>query len=231
MAISQKHLFWEALIIAIFIFGLGIFGGVILENWRTGKISELYQNSEIEILDAKLQTEIYSAGDFNCDVAIRENVKFAGRIYEEALILGNYMGASRLTDKQIRVQHKKYDLLRAMLFTNSMYIKEKCNATYHNVVYLYQFNKHDTATVQKQNVFSRILMELKEEYGGDILLIPMAADNNITSIEIILDRYNIYQEDLPLILIDEKIKVTEIEDKAEIEKYFQLNKTEVIKLK
>ena len=53
---SQKSTFWQALIITVLIFGVGVFLGVVLENWRTSKISDLYQKSELDLLDIKLQS-------------------------------------------------------------------------------------------------------------------------------------------------------------------------------
>jgi len=93
---SQKHVFWQALLITILIFSIGIVLGIVLENWRTSKISTLAENSQLDFLDIKLQSEIYSSDEFNCQVAVNENFKFAEQIYEEAKILDRYESASRL---------------------------------------------------------------------------------------------------------------------------------------
>jgi len=44
MESKNKHVFWEALIIAIFIFAVGILLGYLMELNRTSKIISLYQN-------------------------------------------------------------------------------------------------------------------------------------------------------------------------------------------
>jgi len=212
---SQKHAFWQALVATLFIFGIGIFVGVLLENSRIGKISEIFYESEINLLDIRLQNEIYSKGNFNCKLAIQENTKFADKIYEEGKILDEYEKASRLNPEKLAIEHKKFDILRAMLLLNSLEIKENCNNSYHNVIYFYQYNNPRLDLKSKQNVFSRLLGELKQKYGEKIFLIPMAADNDISSINILLDRYEIGLEDLPVILIDEKIKITELQSVEE----------------
>lgn len=214
---SQKNVFWEALLVTILIFGIGVLVGVILENWRTSKISYLYEQSEIELLDIRLQNEIYSLGDFDCETAVEENMKFADRVYEEARILGRYEKARRLTES-LKLQHKKYDVLRALLWLNSIKIKKQCKTDYHNIVYIYNYNEPSIETKAKQSVFSNILSDLKQKRGNEVMLIPMAGDNDLSSINIMMDLYNITESELPVILIDEKIKITELQTVEDIEK-------------
>lgn len=213
---SQKHVFWQALIACLIIFNFGIFLGYMLENARVGKVSKLYAESELALLDIKIQSELYNLQDVNCNIAIKENINFANKVYEEAKILQKYEDASRLTES-IKLQHKKYDLLRTLFWVNSMKIKKQCNASYHNLVYFYKYNSPDLEEKAEQTVFSRLLGELKEKYGNEIMLIPIAADNNITAVNILKESYNITI--LPTILIDEKVKITKLESIEEIEKY------------
>jgi len=220
MANSQKNAFWQALITTVLIFGIGVFLGVIIENWRTNQISDLYESSELNLLDIKLQTEIYSLGNFNCDKAVEENIAFADKIYEEAKQLERYEKANKLTQENLVIQHKKYDLLRTTLFLNSIKIKNKCNNQYFEVVYFYDFNEPTYQLKAKQGVFSRLLEQLKEEKGGEILLIPIAGDTDITAITILLEKYNIKEDELPVILINRKTKITEIQTIEDLLKYF-----------
>lgn len=171
------------------------------------------------MLDIRLQSEIFSTGKFNCQEAIKENIKFADRIYEEASLLENYEKASRLSE-ELKLSHKKYDILRTILFLNSAAIKEKCNSSYQNVVYFYKLNNLDIDTKTKEDVFSRLLKDLKDQKKDEIILIPIAADNNISSVNLILTNYNISQKDLPLILIDGKIKIKELKNINDLIKYF-----------
>jgi len=219
---SQKNVFWEALLVTIFIFGIGIFIGVVLENWRTAKISDLYQQSEIDFLDIKLQNEIYFGGNFNCEFAVNENMKFADRIYEEAKLLEKYENARRLTESLI-VQHKKYDILRAMLFLNSVKLREKCGDFYDEIVYFYlpDYDNSRLDIKAKQQAFSRILEEIKQKKGESVLLIPIAANKDVSSINMILDMYNISKNELPIILINEKIKIIDLNDIKDIEQYLK----------
>jgi hypothetical protein len=212
---SQKNVFWEALLVTILIFGIGILAGFFLENMRTNQINSLFQQSEIDLLDIRLQNEIYSDLEFNCDIAIEENLNFANRIYEEAQKLEKYLEASRLSE-EILIQHKKYDLLRIMLLLNSEKIIQKCNDSYSEVVYFYNLETEELTAKAKQNVFSKILLEVKEKFGGKILLVPVGVSDEVSSINLILDKYNVSRQDLPVILINQEIKITEVENVDQI---------------
>jgi hypothetical protein len=217
---SEKHVFWQALIVTLIVFNFGIFLGYMLENSRVGKVSSLYAESELALLDVKIQSELFDFDIINlsCDTAIKENINFANRVYEEAKILQKFEDASKISES-IRLQHKKYDLLRTLFWINSIKIKKNCNASFHDLVYFYQYNNPTLEQKAKQNVFSNLLGELKENYGGEIMLIPIAGDNNITSIDLFLEMYNVTS--LPTILIDEKTKVTELTNLEELKKYLK----------
>ena len=207
---SQKHVFWQAFLVTVLLFGIGVFLGIVLENARVGKINTLYQISEVNLLDVQLQNQIYSLNEFNCSNAVKENIYFADRIFEEAKQLERYETSSRLTESII-LQHKKYDLLRTILFLNSIKIKEICKGhDYSEVVYFYSYDDTTYDVRAQQSVFSRLLKELKEEKGDKVLLIPIAADTNLSAVNIILNTYDISYEELPVILIDRKIKINEI---------------------
>lgn len=212
---SRKNAFWQAFLVTILIFGIGIFAGIIIENIRTSAIQNVYQISEVDLLDMRLQSDL-STGNFSCNLLIDENFKFADRIYQEAQVLDKYSNAARLTNG-ILFEHKKYDVLRAMLFSNSLNIQKKCNSTYHNVLYFYDYTNPSVDVRAKQNVFSKLLLQLKETEGSNVLLIPMAADNELSSVDILLRTYNITQSDLPVIIVDQKTKLTSIETVQDLE--------------
>ncbi|GBE20528.1 MAG TPA: hypothetical protein ENG87_00120 [Candidatus Pacearchaeota archaeon] len=211
--ISQKHVFWEALIITICVFGIGILLGVWVENARTDKIAEMYVSSELEMLDVRLQTSILDMGDINCDNVVKENLEFADRIYFEAITLSKYENSNELTD-DIVLQHKKYDLLRTQLWLNSIKIKERCNPDYVNIVYFYEYIDPSLDKKSRQGVFSKVLEDVKDVKNEEVILIPIAADLNIVSLELLKSRYGI--DELPTILIDENVKITNLNSPDEI---------------
>ncbi len=214
---EQKHIFWQALIVALIMFNFGIFMGYMLEKSRIEKIDVLYAESELQLFDARVQTDIAFLKDIDCNILIKENLKFADRIYEEAKILQKYEDASRISDALI-LRHKKYDLLRTQAWLNSINLKEKCNASHKIVVYLYEYSRELGIELKaKQNIFSRKLADIKEKFGDAVLLLPIAGNINISSINILRSRYNLTE--LPTILIEEKVKISTLDELKEIENY------------
>jgi len=212
---SQKWNFLYALIITLVVFNLGIFFGYKLETSRINQISDWAFQAELETLDQQAQAGAFDVvGDLNCTKLIDGNIAFADRIYQEALKIDDYEKANRFNN-DITLQHKRYDLLRTLFWMNSIKIKNKCNADYHTVVYIYQYNAPSLDTKSKQSVFSNKLGELKNKYGDKIMLIPIAGDNDILSIELLKDKYSVTE--LPVILVEEAAKFTEIDDLDNIE--------------
>jgi len=212
---SNKNVFWEALLVAIFIFAIGLIMGVVFENSRTQNIQNLYSDSDIQLLNLKIQSQLFSLPGFNCSQAIAENIKFGDQIFSEALLLQKYEDSQTITDS-LRQEHRKYDLLRTMFWLNSIDIKQKCGNSFHTVVYLYKYDS-DLNTQAQQTTFSRALSDLKDKYGDEIVLIPIAGNMDLSSTQSLMDYLGITQ--LPVVIIDEKTKITAIQDMKDIEKY------------
>lgn len=215
---SQKHVFWEALILAIFIFASGILLGYFVEQSRTNKIITAYQEAELNLLDVQIQQNLYSQESFDCNQAIKETIDFADKTYEKAKILEKYGDSARLTEGII-FQHKKYDLLRVILWTNSMIIKEKCEQELHTVVYFYYYDPRVSSSRDQdleavQDAFSKYLAEVKQEYGNKVILIPIAGNLDINSVSFLKETYNI--QTLPSVLVDEELKIDNMNDLNQI---------------
>jgi len=213
---AQKHIFWEALILTIFIFAFGILMGYLLESNRTSRIIESYQQSELDLLDVKIQDTIFSLEDFDCELATKETINFADRVYEEAKILDRFEESATLSEGIIR-QHKKYDLLRTSLWINTIKIKKECEEDFHTVIYFYNYRSEDLDISSTQNVFSKYLSELKKEYGNKIILISIAGNLKINSINFLKSTYGV--DSLPTILIDEEYKIQDLDSLDKIKGY------------
>jgi hypothetical protein len=213
---NQKHIFLYALILTVIVFNFGIFMGYMLEASRIDKINTLYLGAETELLDQMAQKDAMEILSLNCETLVKENIKFGDKIFDEALIIQKYEEANKI-DNDIIFQHKRFDLLRALFWINSIKIKQQCSPNYHNIVYFYKYNNPSLEQDSKQRFFSNLLQELKTEKGDNVMLIPIAADNDIPSINLLTEKYGI--KDLPVILIDEKVKVTDVKTKDDVEKY------------
>ena len=202
-------LFWKALVLTLVVFLSGVLLGFALEKNRIGEIEKEFQKIDLQWNDAKLQTLYYqNLQPRFCDSAIKENLEFADKVYEEGLRIEDYDRASFLTT-DIEHEKKKYALLKVEFWLNSIVLKEKCKADYINLVYFFA-NDPEFKVEAEQDTQAEILKDLKEEYGKDLMLIPLPIDLDISMINIMKETYNI--KTTPTLLINEKTKLEGLQD-------------------
>lgn len=212
----QIGAFWKAAVLTVVIFLLGVSLGYYIERGRISKIEKEFSETEIEWADAKLQSFYYqNIKNEECGAAIDENIIFADRVYEQGIKLQEYEDANQLSEKLL-IEKKKYALLKAEFWINSIILKEKCNASYKNLVYFFK-NNPSLGEEESQKVQSIILGNIKQKYGSEVMLVPLPYNLNISIIEIMKKTYDINK--VPTILIDEKIKLEGVKTQEEIEEY------------
>lgn len=215
---NPKNAFWQALILTIAVFLIGMFIGVAYEGNKVGEVNDYYVLSEISLMDSFALSKILDVGNFNCKVLLDSNIDFANRIYDEAIILERYETSEKLSDA-LKLAHRRYDLLRTLLWINVMGIPSECMENTSFVVYLYEYNTKDLVKKSENLVWSRILFDLKQEVGDKIILIPIAADSNLNSLEPLISEFNI--SEYPAVIIDNKHVFTEIKTVEEFKKYLK----------
>lgn len=213
---SRKHVFWEALLITVVVFFLGLLIGVAYEGGRLDKINEYYALSEISLMDILALNDAMGLSNLNCDNLLQTNINFADKIYEEARLMEKYESAGRILNSMDLV-HTKYDLMRTFLWINSIKISEKCEDEFDTVVYLYNYKTRDLTKKATQNVWSKILFDLKQKYGGDVILIPIAADSGLSSLDSILRNFEILS--YPAVIINNEHVITELSSVEDLETY------------
>ena len=213
---SKKHVFWEALLVTILIFGIGILFGISYEASRQIEIEEYYALSEISLMDITALSNVISLENMSCDALINANLEFADRIYDEAKLLELYEGAGRITE-DLKLAHKKYDLMRTLLWANSVKTFERCNKSFSIIIFLYEYETDNLAQKATQNVWGKILFDLKQKHGGKVILIPIAADSNLASLNSFIGNLEI--ETYPTVIVDDRYILNEITSLEEIEKY------------
>lgn len=214
---NPKNIFWEALLLTIIVFVFGLFLGIALENSRTNKVNEYYANSEIALTDALALSNVVYLSNSSCGDLVRTNLAFADRIYTESKILDDYDEASKLTDN-LKLINKRYDLLRTLLWVSSAKAQEECKGDFSIVVYLYEREAEELTQRATQNVWSKILKELKEEKGSDIILIPISNDKSLSSLQVLINQYKI--SSFPVVIIDGKV-ISGLKSVAELEQYIR----------
>lgn len=211
---SSKHAFWQALVFTVFIFLIGLLLGVFLENSRADKVEIDSINSELNLLDEQLRQEVIGQFSLSCEDRKNSAFRFADKIYGEALRLERYDSSSKFKDS-LEVLHKRYDLLRVLLLNEGIRFKEECGDDFHTVVYLFDYGAEDIDIESRQDFFGRLLIDLKGDHQDDILLIPIAGNLDLESVDLIKERYGV--EELPVIIIDEEKVVRDILTFEELE--------------
>ena len=223
---SKKHVFWEALLVTIIIFTIGLLIGITIEKERLDIIENYYAKSEVSLVDIMVLQKLSDTKNYDCKNLIDANIEFTNKIYEEAIILEDYENANRITEG-ITFSHQKYDLLRTFIWANMIKIFETCPKETFPIVYLYEYNTEDLEKKAKQKVWSRILYDTKMEYQNKILLLPIAADTNLSSVNAMTSQFKIKQ--FPCVIVGNEKIIYELESKDKIKNYIE-EKENIIKL-
>jgi hypothetical protein len=216
---NQKSVFLQALIVAAAIFIIGILIGVYFENLRVASMQDTFYESETKINDFELSSKIIFQSNLSCDLIQQRSISFADQIYSEALILEKYDNSNQLTQRFMPL-HKRYDLLRTILWKDIIDNKKVCKNRINTVVYLYQYSNPPLEIQGVQGAMSNYLGDLKNKYGDNITLIPIAADTGLDSLDSIRQIYNLTK--VPVIFVNEKYKVEDINDLKQIDKYLSI---------
>jgi len=210
----NKKPFWQALVFTAFVFAIGLLIGFYVESLRQNNVESSLYNAETNILDEQIREKVVQSFNISCDVLINNTFEFADRIYYDALLLEKYDGVSQFKNN-FWAMHRRYDLLRVLLWTEAISIKEVCPQRVHTLVYLYEYNSDDLGVKAMQISLSKQLMDLKNKYPYDIILIPIAVNTNVSSVNLVLEKQNVTR--FPSILIDEEKRVEGIVSLEELE--------------
>ncbi|PIN93332.1 hypothetical protein COU54_03465 [Candidatus Pacearchaeota archaeon CG10_big_fil_rev_8_21_14_0_10_31_24] len=213
--VNSKNAFWQALILAILVFGLGLIAGFFLESYRSDSVQNVLLGSEVNVLDEQLRERVIDNFNISCILVEEDLVGFADRIYHDAQKLELYDGSAKFSDSLL-ILHKRYDLLRTYLWSESVKHKDNCGSKIVTVVYIYNYKTEDDEKKARQGFYSRILLELKNKYPEKVLLIPIARDMDLSSLNLILDRYGVSES--PAIIINEDKIISNIVTFDELEK-------------
>ncbi len=215
---TTKHIFWEALLVTIVVFICGMLIGAAFEGNRLDTIEDYYTVSEISMMDILALNNLLQTNDISCESLVLANSDFADRIYEEARLLEKYEKAGKISN-DLKLAHKKYDLMRTFLWINSIKTFEKCREGYNVVVYLYEYETEDLTQKAVQNVWGKVLFDLKQEMGSSIVLIPIAVDTDLASLNTLLRDFEISQ--YPLVIINNKEMIKEISSVEDLKTYLE----------
>ena len=212
---SKKHVFWQAFFLTLLFFFLGLILGIYLEQIRIDNTNIAFYQSESSLYDSFALVKLSENPSVSCEDLKSASVDFADQIYEEAKSLEKFDKSNKLTNS-LKVVHRKYDLLRTLLWMNIISFKENCGEI-NTAVYLYEYDNKNLEIKSKQIVWSRILEDLKNEMGDNLILIPIAVDQNLVSLDYLIKTYGLTE--FPAVILNEKNIFYEHETVKELEKY------------
>jgi hypothetical protein len=199
--LGTRHAFWQALVFTIIVFGLGLVMGLFIEESRANEVQEMLLASELSFLDEQLRNRVVKDFGVGCDEAIDSTYEFADRIYWEAVKMEQYDSAHKFRDV-LKLMHKRYDLLRMMMWTEAKELRKTCGDEFHTVAYIYSYDTEDVNQRAIQISLGKVLEDFKAKYGRDVLLIPMAGNLDLESIDLMKTKFDV--SELPVVIIDER---------------------------
>jgi hypothetical protein len=222
MEMRYRYYFLEALVLTILLFIGGFLIGLSIEKSRNLELANYYISTEDEISGLADQLDISNLGKYACSELIERNFYIGDRIYQQASIFEEYENSAILTKYQLIREHRKFDVLRTLFWINSINIKKRCgNDIFYTVVYLYDYQAEEVENVAKQKVMARIASEIKENSQNKVILIPIAKNLNISSLNALLQDYkNTNESALMIVNEDKEFLYNQTE---EIRDYFEIN--------
>ncbi len=190
----------KAGIITIVVFIAGIFFGIWLDNTRLSSVRSTLTQIETDWNDARLLSQYFqSLGGESCDAALEENLAFNSKIYQDGLAIEKAIQGSGLT-AELEQEQRRYVLLQTTFWLNSIELKNKCSFSYSNVVHLFEQKDLSREQAIENKLQSSIMLDLKEKCGNKIMLIPLAADLDLSITAAVVKQHNI--EKFPAVIID-----------------------------
>lgn len=210
---NAKYVFVQALLLTIVVFVVGFYIGMSVESNRMIEINDYYIQSEVSLIDTLALDNLLEDNSVSCGLLIKANQDLLDRVYEEAILLEDFENSGKLTES-LTTFHKKYDVLRTYLWINAIKIKERCGDDFSTVVYLYNNSQEDLTKKAEQNVWSRVLYEIKQEKKEGIFLIPIDVSTGLVSLNSLIDQYGI--ETFPVVIVNEDTVFRELVTKEEV---------------
>ena len=180
--------FWKAFFFSTIIFLIGLNLGVFIENSTLDEIERAVIASEVELYDSNIRSSIIQNYNQSCDKSIKNTFLIADKIYEEVQALENLDKSSSIVSG-FNEMHKRYDLLRTQLWLDASRLKDNCDNDFNLIIYLYEYDSNDPEIVSLQMLYASITQEIKNNYREDILLIPIAHNMDLNSLNMLVDSY------------------------------------------
>ncbi len=197
---NKVNVYSKPFVITVFIFLVGVMIGIWIDTIRTGSVENSIKESEIMWEDTRLlNMYINTISEDECNIAFEENLAYNSRIYEYGKDIEKKIDANTFTP-HVKEEWRKYNLLQFQFWLNSDELKEKCGYNYSNVIYLSRKDDISNSEEIDNKLQSSMMMNLKENCGRSMMLIPLTADIELETVNLLVRQHNI--TDYPAVIID-----------------------------
>lgn len=193
----------QAGIFALLVLLIGIMIGIWLDNYRIDAIRNSISDSDINWNDVRLFDSYFKIlGKNYCNSSLEQNLAFNDKIYSEGKEIEKRIESnSFIFTSELEQEWRRYNLLQVQFWLNSIELKNQCNFSYHNIIYLYRIEDKKNGNPDEKTQ-SLVMLELKDKCGNKMMLIPLTSDINLIVIDSIIRQFNITK--FPAVIIDEK---------------------------
>jgi hypothetical protein len=211
-----SNTFFRAAVLTSVVFISGILVGLWMDTIRLGMVQAAIEDVTYSWNDAKMQNLYYQVFEDTpgfCEAAIEANLDFNEKIYREGLRIERYESVNKFTPSLL-LEKKRYALLQFQFWANSIQLRDKCNTTYTTLVYLH--SKNESFAIE-QKVQSAVLIDVKEKCGNELMLIPLPADLEIETVDLVKSNFGV--KTFPSILINETILLEGLQSERNLRPY------------
>jgi len=216
MAGMLDNVFVKAALLTAVVFSLGVFVGVWLDVARLDEVTAAIEGINDRWSDARMQTmyyQIFEKAPGFCDAAMKSNLDFNAKIYEEGAKIERYESVNKFTPSLL-MEKRRYALLQLQFWMNSIQLREACDTDYNTLVYLYSVNESFT---MDQHLQSAVLLDAKDKCGPGLMLTPLPADIGIETIELVKSNFGITQ--FPALIVNERVVLQGLQTEKDLAKY------------
>jgi hypothetical protein len=195
--------YFQAAVFALLVFLIGVMIGIWLDNYRLSDIRSSLSEADINWNDARLLDSYFKVlGKNYCNTSLQQNLAYNDKIYAEGKDIENKIENNGFVfTPDIEQEWRRYNLLQVQFWLNSLDLKNECNFTYHNVIYLSRMEDKKNGNVDEK-VQSLVMLELKNRCGNKIMLIPLSTDVNLIVVDSMVKQFKITK--YPAVVVDEK---------------------------
>lgn len=124
----RKDIFISALIIAIFIFGIGFFLGYIQDKFRINEGLEILRTSELDSESFTVEKEFFDVfGSQDCELQEQRLKKLTEDLGEIGSTLAGYDAKKLIGTKDYNYLKRKYFILELKTYSFNKQVSENCN--------------------------------------------------------------------------------------------------------